>query len=87
MLKIFESLLGWALAAVLLGIVLCLGMAIPILGGAFFGWLVDLLFGTWFDPLFVAAGLDPEKYHLWQLGALLGFISTFFRSSVSVGPK
>lgn len=46
--------------------------------GAFTGWVVGLFFGKTILAILSAAGIAGFK--MWQIGALLGFIGSFFRS-------
>ena len=49
--------------------------------GAFVGWLVGLFFGETILGIFACLGVTGFK--MWQIGAFLGFVSGFFRSSFS----
>ena len=49
--------------------------------GAISGWFVGLFFGD--SILFVLENCDIKGVSMWQLGASLGFIVSFFKSSVS----
>ena len=49
--------------------------------GAFAGWVVGLFFGETILGIFAAIGISGFK--LWQLGAFLGFVGSFFRLSIS----
>lgn len=76
-----KSTSDWLLAAVL-GVILAFGLAlVATVVGAFTGWIVGLMFpGTL--SLLSEAMLD-KTIPAWQLGAMLGFVGSFFRSSVS----
>lgn len=46
--------------------------------GAFTGWVVGLFFGK--TILGILATLGIEGFKMWQIGATLGFIGSFFRT-------
>ena len=58
------------------------GCILGTLLGAFAGWVVGLFFGETILSFFAALGITGFK--MWQIGASLGFIGGFFRSSTSV---
>lgn len=47
--------------------------------GAFVGWIVGCFFGEIILNFFADIGI--EGFTMWQLGASLGFIGSFFRTS------
>ena len=49
------------------------------LAGALVGWTVGLLFSETILGIFAALGL--KGFAMWQIGAFLGFVGGFFRSS------
>lgn len=49
--------------------------------GAFLGWIIGLLFGKFILALLAKIGITGLA--MWQIGAILGVISMFFRSSKS----
>jgi len=49
---------------------------------AFFGWFIGLFFGDAF--LAIAAQLGLENITMWQIGAVFGFLSTFFTAPFKV---
>jgi len=58
----------------------------PLLGtlaGAFVGWVVGLFFEETVMGFFSRLGFDTAGYAMWQLGAALGFVSAFFRSTTT----
>jgi hypothetical protein len=60
--------------------------ALPLLGtlaGAFVGWVVGLFFEETVMGFFSRLGFDTAGYAMWQLGAALGFVSAFFRSTTT----
>ncbi len=51
-------------------------MVALVLYGAFFGWFIGLIMGK---PILAAlAGFGISGITMWQIGALLGFVSSFF---------
>ena len=56
-----------------------LGCVLGTLFGAFAGWVVGLFFGKTILSFFAALGITGFK--MWQIGAVLGFVGGFFRSS------
>ncbi|MBQ9732578.1 MAG: hypothetical protein IJV97_05795 [Alphaproteobacteria bacterium] len=53
--------------------------------GLIIGWVVGWFFGDTILSFFSCLGIDGFK--MWQIGAALGFIGSFFRNSVSVNKK
>lgn len=49
--------------------------------GAFLGWIIGLLFGKFILALLAKIGITGLA--MWQIGAILGVIGMFFRSSKS----
>jgi hypothetical protein len=49
------------------------------LAGALVGWVVGLLFSETILGIFAALGL--KGFAMWQIGAFLGFVGGFLRSS------
>ena len=56
-----------------------LGCVLGTLCGAFAGWIVGLFFGK--TILAFLATLGITGFNMWQIGAVLGFVGGFFRSS------
>lgn len=56
---------------------------IGVLGGAFAGWVVGLFFSDTILSALASFGVKTEALSMWQLGAMLGFVGSFFRSSVT----
>jgi len=59
-------------------------MLFSILGtlfGAIGGWIVGLFFSNTITGVLASAGITGVK--VWELGAFLGFMSGFFRSTVA----
>lgn len=70
-------------AAAAVGLVL-LVMLLVILGtlfGGIAGWIVGLFFTDTIMSTLDAFGVETFELSMWQLGATLGFISGFFKSS------
>lgn len=59
-----------------------LGCILGTLFGALAGWVVGLVFKETILTFFAAIGISGLK--MWQIGASLGFIGGFFRTSFSV---
>lgn len=53
-----------------------------VLLGAFAGWTVSLFWGDSILITLRSVGLPPEV-SMWQLGAALGFVGSFLRTSVT----
>lgn len=69
--------------AVVLIVLLFLAPLIGVLCGAFSGWIVGF---WWTDPIlnFLSRfGLDTAGLTLWQIGAALGFLGSFFKSTLT----
>ena len=65
------------LAFILLFIMICIGST---LAGALVGWVVGWFFGRSILGFFAAFGI--RSLEVWQIGAALGFIGSFFKTSV-----
>lgn len=66
-------------------IVLAVLLALPLIStlfGGFTGWVVGLLFEAQIID-FLGRFIDTEDLTMWQIGASLGFIGGFFRTTVS----
>ena len=46
--------------------------------GALSGWIVGLVFGDAIFSVLRAFGVDTTQFAMWQLGAALSFIGSFF---------
>jgi hypothetical protein len=51
------------------------------IGGAITGWVVGLLFSDTILGIFAALGI--KGFAMWQIGAFLGFVGAFFRTSIT----
>lgn len=67
--------------ALLTAVMLFLGVLLSTLMGTFIGWVVGWFFGKTILGILAAIGISGFK--MWQIGAFLGFVSGFFRTSVS----
>lgn len=68
------------------GLIAALMFAAPllgVLGGAFSGWVVGLFFADTVLAFVGRLGIDTTGLAMWQLGASLGFIGAFFKSTFS----
>lgn len=73
-----ETALGLLLAAILLFIIPLIGVVV----GAFAGWVVGLFFeGTVLGTL-SRFGVNSSGLEVWQVGATLGFVGGFFKSTL-----
>lgn len=72
-----------ALAAI--GLSLIMILAIPILGsffGALSGWAVSLVWNDAILGFLSRIGVDTNGLTLWQVGASMGFLGGFLKTSV-----
>jgi hypothetical protein len=76
------TIIGGALAAVIVAVLL--PMLMPIIG-AFAGAVVGFFFDETSRSFLDALGM--KDLEMWQLGAMLGFVGGFFKSSVSASSK
>ena len=75
--KVFGAVVAALLVAVLTVVVVILGT----LAGALIGWIVGWFFSD--TILFIAAQLGIKNISMWQLGAFLGFVGGFFRTTIA----
>jgi ABC-type dipeptide/oligopeptide/nickel transport system permease component len=73
-----------AVVAVLAMGLVFVGVLLGTLFGAFAGWVVGLIFDETLTKLSALIGFAGPH---WQLGAMLGFVGGFFRTSVSKESK
>lgn len=52
-----------------------------VLVGALFGWITGLFFGN--TILGILADFDISGYSMWQIGAFLGFVGSFFGTTTN----
>lgn len=65
---------------------LALSIVMPILGvlfGAFSGWAVGLVFEETVLQTLARFGVETTELTMWQLGAALGFVGGFLKTTVS----
>lgn len=63
---------------------------LPLLGvlfGGFAGWVVGLFFHDTIMTFLMATGVDVSNLTMWQIGAALGFIGSFFKSNLTQNNK
>lgn len=60
---------------------------IGVLFGAFSGWVVGIFFHDTIIGFLTRAGFDVTGFALWQIGASLGFIGSFFRGATTSTSK
>ena len=72
------------IAALIVGLILFVAMIIGTVLGTFGGWILSLTFlGNWIIEGFQVFGIDADG-KLTVIGAMLGFISGFIRSSMEL---
>lgn len=79
------ALLGvsYVLPAILIVAGLCGILLLGVLGGALVGWVVGWFFTETITAGFLVFGVDISSLAMWQVGAFLGFVSGFFKSTVT----
>lgn len=71
------------LAIVAFAVVLFLGILAGTALGALAGWVVGLVFSD--TMIRLATMIGQPDMPAWQIGAILGFVGGFFRSSMTTG--
>lgn len=56
---------------------------VGVLTGAFCGWIVGVFFPETILGTLACFGVKTEGLEVWQLGACLGFVGGFFKTSLS----
>lgn len=74
-----EKLVASLLVVSVVAAVAVLVTFLSTLAGAFIGWVVGWLFADTILGFFAALGVTGFK--MWQVGATLGFVGSFFKSS------
>lgn len=77
------SFLGYATATLAVMALLFFAPVLGVLCGAFSGWVVGYFFPATFAPVVVFFHVPT----MWQLGAILGFIGGFFKSTQTNNEK
>lgn len=75
------QIMAGALAAVGIVLLVILVVILGTLFGGIAGWIVGLFFTDTIMTTLNRFGVDTIGMTMWQLGATLGFISGFFKSS------
>jgi len=65
----------------LVGLILTLGALVGPLVGAFVGWVLSWAMPTWISGGFAAFGLNVNPDQFVAVGAMLGFVGAFLRST------
>ena len=63
---------------------------VPVFGvllGAFSGWVVGLFFDETILGFLTRIGFDTAGFSMWQVGAALGFIGSFFKTPITTNSK
>lgn len=81
-----------ALGKFVLGFTAVLGLMVlmPVLGvlfGAFSGWAVSLFFNDTVLGFLARIGVDTNGLALWQVGAAMGFLGGFLKTSFHQSKK
>jgi hypothetical protein len=72
-------------ALLLLAVMVFISPLIGVIFGAFSGWVVGLFWTNTLTAGLAAVGITGLK--LWQIGATLGFVGGFFKTSVTSKSK
>lgn len=70
-----------AVALVVAPVIFILAALLSTLAGAFIGWVVGWFFADTILGFIAALGVTGFK--MWQVGAVLGFVGSFFKTNVS----
>lgn len=77
--------MGQAIAGALMAVGLVMLTIVMVILGTFFGsvagWIVGLFFTDTIMQTLNRIGVDTMGMTMWQLGATLGFVSGFFKST------
>ncbi len=74
-----SGFLNTGMALVLVSLFLFMIVLLGTLFGALAGWIVGLFFTDTILGIFSALGV--QDFAMWQIGAFLGFVGGFFKSS------
>lgn len=75
-----EKIVGAFAAGVVIAFIAPL---VGVLIGAFMGWVVGLFFTDTIIGFLTRVGVDTVGLAVWQVGAAMGFLGSFLRTSVS----
>lgn len=78
-------MIGKLITAVMAGAVLAFFTVFATLMGAFSGWVVGWFFADTILPFFSYIFGAAHGFQMWEIGASLGFIGSFFRVRVMGG--
>ena len=67
---------------VLISLILFFAIVLSTAGGALAGWIVGLFFADTILGIFASLGV--QGFAMWQLGAFLGFVGGFFKSTATI---
>ena len=77
--------MGQAIAGAFMAVGLVMLIIVMVILGTFFGgvagWIVGLFFTDTIMTTLSRIGVDTLNMTMWQLGATLGFVSGFFKST------
>lgn len=77
--------MGQAIAGAFMAVGLVMLIIVMVIFGTFFGgvagWIVGLFFTDTIMQTLNRVGVDTMGMTMWQLGATLGFVSGFFKST------
>lgn len=79
-----EKLLGKTVIVLML---ICIVPTLGALCGAFSGWTVSLFFNEPIMAFFGSIGVTTTNLALWQVGAAMGFLGGFLKTSVHQSSK
>lgn len=75
-----EKILATFFAAIVIAFIAPL---FGVLIGAFMGWVVGLFFSATILDFLSRVGVETAGLALWQVGAAMGFLGSFLRTSVT----
>lgn len=76
-----RAVIAGASSAVTIVAVVFLVACLNTIMGAFAGWVVGLFFSNSILGTLARFGVDVADLQMWQLGAMLGFVGSSFKSS------
>lgn len=78
-----KVLVGLPLVAAVIFFLPCMG----VLFGAFSGWVVGLFFEETVMGFLGRVGFNTAGFEMWQVGAVMGFLGAFLKTSVTSNNK